>query len=149
MVEGYTDENGVAEFELRYGKYTYQEFDAPDGYLLDESEYPFEITENGQIVTAGMTNELIPVETPQTGDSSSTWLWITLMCVGVMGMAALTTLYLMGYAEQLELKRYALAAAGAGKTLAVRTGKYISKLSGTVCRFAKTKLLCRFTSQSN
>lgn len=148
VVEGYTDENGVAEFELRYGKYTYQEFDAPDGYQLDESEYPFEITENGQIVTAGMTNELIPVETPQTGDSSSTWLWITLMCVGVMGMAALTTLYLMGYAEQLELKRYALAAAGVGKTLAVRTGNYISKLSGTVCRFAKTKLLCRFALTS-
>ncbi len=144
VVEGYTDENGIAEFELRYGKYTYQEFDAPDGYLLDESEYPFEITENGQIVTAGMTNELIPVETPQTGDDSAMGLWIAMLSIGVMGMAALCALYFLGYAEKLDVKRYALAAACTGKVFAVCAGNYISKLTGTVYRFAKTKLLCRF-----
>src|SRR5699024_8291001 len=45
--EGYTDENGVVEFDqLPKGKYTYQEFSTLDGYKLDETEYPFEITDD-------------------------------------------------------------------------------------------------------
>ena len=47
----------MAKFEaLPYGKYTYQEYDAPDGYIIDESEYPFEIKTNGEIVKAEMKN---------------------------------------------------------------------------------------------
>lgn len=66
--EGYTDENGVVRFDgLRYGKYTYQEFSA-DGYIVDDTEYPFEITENEQVISVTMTNEPIPVEIPKTGD---------------------------------------------------------------------------------
>lgn len=65
--EGYTDENGVVRFDgLRYGKYTYQEFSA-DGYKVDDTEYPFEITENEQVISVTMTNEPIPVEIPKTG----------------------------------------------------------------------------------
>lgn len=65
--EGYTDENGVVRFDdLRYGKYTYQEFTA-DGYKVDDTEYPFEITENEQVISVTMTNEPIPVEIPKTG----------------------------------------------------------------------------------
>ena len=57
IVEGKTDNNGTALFEkLPYGKYTYQEFDAPDGYIIDESEYPFEIKENNEVVKAEMQN---------------------------------------------------------------------------------------------
>ena len=68
VAEGYTDENGVATFTLRYGKYTYQEFDAAPGYILDETPHEFEIKEDGEIVKADMTNEAIPaVEIPQTG----------------------------------------------------------------------------------
>ncbi len=69
VVEGYTDENGLATFTLRYGKYTYQEFDAPDGYQIDETPFAFEITEDGQIIKAQMTNELIPYD---TGDTDTT-----------------------------------------------------------------------------
>ena len=69
VAEGRTDENGIARFTLRYGKYTYQEFEAPDGYQIDTKEYPFEIKEDGQIIKAQMTNELIP--TPQTGADSN------------------------------------------------------------------------------
>lgn len=66
--EGYTDENGVVRFDgLRYGKYTYQEFTA-DGYKVDDTEYPFEITENEQVIAVTMTNEPIPVEIPKTGE---------------------------------------------------------------------------------
>ena len=56
IIEGYTDENGIAKFELVCGEYTYQEFDAPDGYIIDENEYPFTISPDDTIVKANMTN---------------------------------------------------------------------------------------------
>ena len=75
VAEGYTDENGIAEFTLKYGKYTYQEFDPLDGYQPDETEYPFEIKEDGEIIKAEMTNERIPTpDIPQTGDDTQPWL---------------------------------------------------------------------------
>ena len=61
IVEGYTNEQGVATFELGYGKYYYQEFDAPEGYLIDETLFPFEIKADGEIVKAEMTNKKIEV----------------------------------------------------------------------------------------
>lgn len=54
---GVTDENGVIEFTLPYGKYFYQELEAPEGYVIDTTPYSFEIKENGEIVKANMTNE--------------------------------------------------------------------------------------------
>lgn len=59
VVEGKTDGLGVAEFELSYGKYYYQEFNAPEGYILDNRLFPFEIKQNGEIIKAHMTNEKI------------------------------------------------------------------------------------------
>ncbi|MBR2861146.1 MAG: LPXTG cell wall anchor domain-containing protein [Clostridia bacterium] len=87
VVEGYTDENGVAKFTLRYGKYTYTEFDALDGYYENTEEYPFEIKEDGQIIKAQMTNEKIPVpEVPQTGDNSNLGFWIGLCAIALGGL---------------------------------------------------------------
>ena len=86
-----TDENGIATFTLRYGKYTYQEYNAPEGYKIDESEYAFEIKEDGQIIKATMTNEKIPEElitTPKTGDDSRPGLWIGLSALSGAGVAA-------------------------------------------------------------
>ena len=69
--EGYTDENGVVEFDqLLKGKYTYQEFKAADGYVLDETEYPFEITDDSAVIRVSMTNEPTPVDIPQTSSSA-------------------------------------------------------------------------------
>ena len=56
IIESYTDENGIAKFELVCGEYTYQEFNAPDGYIIDENEYPFTISPDDTIVKANMTN---------------------------------------------------------------------------------------------
>ena len=51
VVEGRTDEQGNFSFQkLPAGKYSFQEFDAPDGYQLDETPIPFEIKENGETV---------------------------------------------------------------------------------------------------
>lgn len=90
LAEGYTDENGIARFTLEYGKYTYEEFDAPDGYQIDTTPHSFEIREDGEIVKAEMTNEKIPtVDVPQTGDSSMTGFWIGLGAIALGGLIAL------------------------------------------------------------
>lgn len=89
VVEGYTDENGVAKFTLGYGKYTYEEFDAPDGYIIDTTPYEFEIKENGQIIKAEMTNKKQPEpDKPQTGDSSNIGFFIGLGAFAVGGLVA-------------------------------------------------------------
>lgn len=89
VAEGYTDENGIAKFKLRYGKYTYEEFDAPDGYIIDSKPYSFEITEDGQIVKAEMTNEKqFTPDTPQTGDESNMGFFIGLGAIAVGGLIA-------------------------------------------------------------
>ena len=87
VAEGYTDENGIAKFTLRQGKYTYQEFAPLEGYILDETEYPFEIKENGEIVKAVMTNEPTP-DIPQTGDDSNIGFWIGLAAIALGGLIA-------------------------------------------------------------
>ena len=73
IVQGRTDENGAVTFnELVVGDYFYREYDAPEGYILDDKPYPFTIKENGEVVKCSMTNEKIPTpETPFTGDDAS------------------------------------------------------------------------------
>ena len=96
VATGKTDQNGLATFTLRYGKYTYQEYDAPEGYQIDEKEYPFEIKEDGQIVKATMTNEKKPVEvitTPKTGDESNVGMWFGLAGLSAVGVAVFETLW--------------------------------------------------------
>lgn len=71
---GITDENGVVKFTLPYGKYFYQELEAPEGYLIDTTPYAFEIKENGEVLKATMTNEKEPeieIDTPQTGEQTN------------------------------------------------------------------------------
>ena len=90
VAEGYTDENGIARFTLEYGKYTYEEFDAPEGYRIDTTPHEFEIREDGEIVKAEMTNEKIPTpDSPQTGDTSMTGFWIGLGAIALGGLVAL------------------------------------------------------------
>lgn len=90
VVTGVTDKNGIAKFTLRYGKYTYQEYNAPEGYEIDEKEYAFEIKVDGQIIKATMTNAKIPekvITTPKTGDDSRPGLWIALSALSGAGVA--------------------------------------------------------------
>lgn len=64
-----TDEEGVVKFiDLIYGKYTYQEVTAPDGYELDDAEYSFEIRENGEIIKASQENKKENQEQEQNQD---------------------------------------------------------------------------------
>ncbi|HDR4862353.1 TPA: Cys-Gln thioester bond-forming surface protein [Bacillus cereus] len=67
VAKGKTDENGIAKFKLSYGKYTYKETFAPDGYLLNEEIFPFEIKEYGQIIKHTVKDQKKPTPpTPET-----------------------------------------------------------------------------------
>lgn len=60
ILEAVTDENGIATFDkLPHGKYTFKETIAPDGYIINEVEVPFEIKENGEIIRHTVENEKI------------------------------------------------------------------------------------------
>ena len=52
-----TDKDGVAtSHDLEKGEYYYKEVDAPDGIVIDNNLYPFEIVEDGQNVIKNMVN---------------------------------------------------------------------------------------------
>lgn len=58
VAEGRTDENGELLFEsLAYGSYTWKEFEAPEGFALDETEHPLEIREDGAVIEVEMENQ--------------------------------------------------------------------------------------------
>ena len=58
VAEAYTDENGEAFFDgLPYGEYTYREFEAPAGFVLDENAYPFSILEDGIVIEEARENQ--------------------------------------------------------------------------------------------
>ena len=92
VATGKTDKNGKVLFEgLEYGKYTYEETKAPQGYILDNNKYSFEIKEDGVVVKYTMTNKKAPVvitntnnsNTPNTGDAGiATSLVILILGVG-------------------------------------------------------------------
>ena len=74
VAEGYTDASGKLTFpNLPRGQYSYAEFKAPRGFLLDDTCYPVSITDNGMSITETRTNERRPgtlVVTKQNTDGS-------------------------------------------------------------------------------
>ncbi|HDR5353722.1 TPA: adhesin, partial [Bacillus thuringiensis] len=51
VVKGKTNEQGIAKFEkLPAGKYTYKETLAPQGYVINEEIFSFEIKQDGEII---------------------------------------------------------------------------------------------------
>lgn len=65
VVKGKTNAEGIAKFEkLPCGKYTYKETFAPEGYLINEETFRFEIKEDGQIIKHTVKDEKKP--TPET-----------------------------------------------------------------------------------
>ena len=57
VAEGNTDVNGKLTFSnLRLGSYTYKEFKAPDGYVLDDTAYSAVLNQNGQVLKVTREN---------------------------------------------------------------------------------------------
>ena len=99
VVEGYTDKKGLAKFTLTYGKYTYEEFDAPDGYIIDTTPHSFEISKDCQIVKAEMTNKAEKQEKPKTGDSNHGFL-IGIVAVILGGVISAVVIKLRGKKDE-------------------------------------------------
>ncbi|WP_242274727.1 SpaA isopeptide-forming pilin-related protein [Bacillus cereus group sp. BfR-BA-01310] len=60
VVKGKTDDTGIAKFEkLPYGKYTYKETIAPNGYVVSEETFSFEIKKDGEIIKHVVENKKI------------------------------------------------------------------------------------------
>lgn len=91
--EGRTNEKGIYTFEqLPKGIYYFQEYDAPEGYQLDDTPMQFEIKENGEVVKCEMTNKKINENKmiPQTGDTKNTAIFTLGL---VLSVSALGVLY--------------------------------------------------------
>ena len=109
LVQTRTDSQGKAVFQkLPAGSYYFREFDAPEGYQIDETPHPFEIKESEEIVKCEMTNQKLSEHkeglsikpsspqkpesyggkvSPQTGDSrTQPWPWFlaAFMAIGVI-----------------------------------------------------------------
>ncbi len=70
IFEGYTNEFGkITITDLFVSKFVLYESEAPENYILNTEPMEFEITKNGEIIKADMTNEKI-VEVPNTGLSN-------------------------------------------------------------------------------
>ena len=66
-----TNEAGYAKSDLLpYGQYYLQEITAPNGYVLDNTQYPFTISTDGQIITINATdkNQMGIIEGTKTGE---------------------------------------------------------------------------------
>ena len=99
IFQGRTDKDGLVKFgHLPYGTYYYREFDAPEGYILDETPHPFEIKKNGEIVKAVMTNKkkqkepgyITTDDKPKTGDTTG---FIVVMLMLVAGISVLLIVF--------------------------------------------------------
>ncbi|MBC6971861.1 Cys-Gln thioester bond-forming surface protein [Bacillus sp. Xin] len=77
VVKGKTNKEGIAKFEkLPAGKYTYKETFAPEGYLINEETFSFEIKKDGEIIKHTVKDQKKPTpstpETPQTPEQPET-----------------------------------------------------------------------------
>ncbi|MEN1938252.1 SpaA isopeptide-forming pilin-related protein [Paenibacillus sp. 102] len=77
VVKGKTNKEGIAKFEkLLAGKYTYKETFAPEGYLINEETFSFEIKKDGEIIKHTVKDQKKPTpstpETPQTPEQPET-----------------------------------------------------------------------------
>lgn len=91
VASGRTDKNGVFTFSnLPAGKYSFQEYEAPKGYEINEELVPFEIKSDGEILKAVMTDkQTLKADLPQTGSTASGWLIVfgVLILLGILAAA--------------------------------------------------------------
>ena len=87
IAQGTTDKDGKVEFALPYGTYFYREYEAPEGYILDETPHEFTINENGQTIKAEMTNKaIVKPAAVKTGATvmGATTLGFALIALGIL-----------------------------------------------------------------
>ncbi|WP_242317141.1 SpaA isopeptide-forming pilin-related protein, partial [Bacillus cereus group sp. BfR-BA-01489] len=61
VAQGKTNAEGIAKFsKIPFGTYTYREVVAPEGFMLNEETFSFEIKQNGEILKHIVADEKIP-----------------------------------------------------------------------------------------
>lgn len=92
IYEDISDAKGKIYAELPYGKYTFKETVAPEGYILSTAEGEFEIVDSNSIVKAELKNEKIPAqadmpaEIPKTGPVETA---VSIIAVSAMSLSAI------------------------------------------------------------
>ena len=79
-----TNEEGKIVVELKYGKYYFVEKEAAEGYILNPEKMYFEIKDDGEIIQANMTNELIPV--PSTNLNKNYYICFIALILTIVGI---------------------------------------------------------------
>lgn len=104
LYKEYTSNDGtLSNIVLEPGKYTFCEIVAPEGYILNETVFTFEVNADGTVTgTTEFTNERVPVtpepepeptptpdDEPKTGDGTYLMLVAILMVVSAVSVGAL------------------------------------------------------------
>ena len=83
---GVTDENGIYFFtDVPYGRYTYTELEAPEGWLIDTTPHEFTLDSHG---TKIVVYDERKVDLPDTGDIAV----VAIACVAVISVAGIVFL---------------------------------------------------------
>ena len=83
---GVTDENGIYFFtDVPYGRYTYTELEAPEGWLIDTTPHEFTLDSHG---TKIVVYDERKVDLPDTGDIAVA----AIACVAVISIAGIVFL---------------------------------------------------------
>ena len=61
LYEGLTNEHGIIDINLEYGKYYYQELETIDGYELNNEKIYFEVINNKAIIETSLINIKVPM----------------------------------------------------------------------------------------
>jgi len=65
-----TNELGEIEVELDYNNYMYKELETLEGFVLDQNEYYFNVTKDGELIELELVNDFIEIEVPNTSSNS-------------------------------------------------------------------------------
>ena len=89
VFSGKTNEEGIIEVELKYGKYYIKEKTAPENYIISEEKIEFEILEDDVVVQVKINNEKIIEEVPDTLSKQPYSVYIISLAIALMGVCIL------------------------------------------------------------
>ena len=89
VFSGKTNEEGIIEVELKYGKYYIKEKTAPENYIISEEKIEFKILEDDVVVQVKINNEKIIEEVPDTLSKQPYRVYIISLAIALMGVCIL------------------------------------------------------------
>ena len=102
VAEGYTDQNGIFSTTLTYGEYTWEEFQAPEGFILDPTPHKVTITEDGKVIEETFRNDE-KVELVATGENVNTIVW---SIAAALSGAVIICFFIFTNRQKQKIKKY-------------------------------------------